>query len=754
MERLPALDVGTDVVVGRKRGVIKYVGPLKGTKGTWYGVLLTHGEASGDGCFRGQRYFQAPPRKGMFTRRRCISAYTPEAVAAIKIQATWRGVKSRADVYRQAVRDGDEAKLAELNNAPHFKNMAAVTRAAVAIQRVFRGMKGRSEAKGIRLWKVWNVLDQKDESEQVHQHQSYEQLKEVFLKGRNEHGALERKKMPAIHGEKPTEMDEDDCPILPKGDITLDFVTAMMDHFKHNRILRKEDVMLIAKRAIPLLKALPNVVPTPIHTKITVVGDLHGQLDDLFTLFKLNGLPSLRNAYLFNGDFVDRGQYSLECVLTLLCFKLLYPEAVFLNRGNHEARDINTRDGFERECCMKYDLDVFDVFSELFKYLPLAHIIDDKIFVVHGGLFWDDLTLDDLFKENRFHEIPPNDSYLEQCLWSDPRLKEGRDHNPRGASLVFGPDVVDRFLAQNKLSMIIRSHECQQEGFCEMFDGKLITVFSASNYCGVVGNKGAFIIFEKNDLTPKIVQFEAKPKERMARYRMRHAMIETDVISKLLRRIAENRLALADLYHKYDADRDGAITRAQWADGLREVLGLNIPFLEFQSYLGLPKLGVKGTDKGDVDYMEFLNRYKIDLTWIKKESTASNSSAKIDVEAVLERMASMLFRKRYELEALFRYFDANGDGVISVAELTDGIKSLGHLLDEPLNDAEIAAVSKYLDVNGDGMVDFDEFFGGFRLSDPQLKKIQEKADEIQKSRKLNVNVNNGGNNHSSKSSSN
>lgn len=109
----------------------------------------------------------------------------------------------------------------------------------------------------------------------------------------------------------------------------------------------------------PLLQAQPNVVYLNVATRLTIVGDLHGQLDDLLAIFKLNGLPSPRNAYVFNGDFVDRGQYSCECILTLLAFKLLYPKSMHLNRGNHEARDINSRDGFEKECMRKYNAAIF-----------------------------------------------------------------------------------------------------------------------------------------------------------------------------------------------------------------------------------------------------------------------------------------------------------------------------------------------------------------------------------------------------------
>jgi hypothetical protein len=126
-------------------------------------------------------------------------------------------------------------------------------------------------------------------------------------------------------------------------------------------------------------------------------------------------------------------------------------------------------------------------------------------------------------------------------------------------------------------------------------------VFSASNYNGSVGNDGAYIVFEKNG-EPHIVQYHAKPKERLTRYRMRHALLENDVISRLLQRISDNRLGLVDFYRSVE-DEHACITRAQWADGLRTVLKLDIPFLEFQEYLGLPKRGVKGDVKGNIDYM-------------------------------------------------------------------------------------------------------------------------------------------------------
>lgn len=192
-------------------------------------------------------------------------------------------------------------------------------------------------------------------------------------------------------------------------------------------------------------------------------------------------------------------------MLTLFAFKILYPKSMHLNRGNHEARDINSRDGFEKEVISKYNHATFDLFCDVFACLPLAAVINREILVVHGGLSNQDFTIADLNAIDRFHEIPPSESLMEDVMWSDPDPKNGRRSSPRGAGLSFGPDVSARFLAQNNLRLIIRSHECMQKGF-EMHHGDtLITVFSASNYCGTVNNEGSFIIFER-DLIPRIVR--------------------------------------------------------------------------------------------------------------------------------------------------------------------------------------------------------------------------------------------------------
>lgn len=112
-------------------------------------------------------------------------------------------------------------------------------------------------------------------------------------------------------------------------------------------------------------------------------------------IFKINGNPSTENPYVFNGDFIDRGSFSVEVLMTMLAWKVCLPQHFFMSRGNHEAKQLNKMYGFEGEVKHKYDIKVYDLFSQLFCYLPIGHCINKKVLVVHGGLFSKDgVTLD------------------------------------------------------------------------------------------------------------------------------------------------------------------------------------------------------------------------------------------------------------------------------------------------------------------------------------------------------------------------
>ena len=163
-------------------------------------------------------------------------------------------------------------------------------------------------------------------------------------------------------------------------------------------------------------------------------------------------------------DFVDRGKNGLECICLLLAYKIKYPENFFLLRGNHECASINRIYGFYDECKRRYSVKLWKTFQELFNSLPLAAVVDGKIFCIHGGLSPDIESPDDLKRVARPVDVPDT-GLLCDTLWSDPdRDITGWAENDRGVSYTFGADVVRRFLEKNDLDLIVRAHQVVEDG--------------------------------------------------------------------------------------------------------------------------------------------------------------------------------------------------------------------------------------------------------------------------------------------------
>jgi len=205
---------------------------------------------------------------------------------------------------------------------------------------------------------------------------------------------------------------------------------------------------------------------------------------------------------------VDRGSFGVEVILTYLLFKISDPRSIYLSRGNHETKNMNKIYGFEGEVKHKYDINIFNLFLELFCELPLAATIGGKVFVTHGGLSsMDDVTLGQIRSLKRGCE-PPEGGLFSDLLWSDPQPFPGKMPSKRGVGYSFGPDITEKFLSANNLNLLVRSHEVKDEGYLVEHGGKCITIFSAPNYCDSMGNKGAYIHFGQ-DLVPKFTQFDA-----------------------------------------------------------------------------------------------------------------------------------------------------------------------------------------------------------------------------------------------------
>ncbi|KAK4544448.1 hypothetical protein LTR36_004339 [Oleoguttula mirabilis] len=339
-------------------------------------------------------------------------------------------------------------------------------------------------------------------------------------------------------------------------------------------------------KARELLMEEGNVVS--VDAPVTICGDIHGQFHDLMELFRVGGDVPDTN-YLFMGDFVDRGFYSLESFLLLLCLKVRYPDRITLIRGNHESRQITTVYGFYDECMRKYgSANVWRYCCEVFDYLALGALVmgaatelqpseaafadansqatmpsdtedieieilnaagqvlsrfprnrnqqkppqqdtsqlsdppnspaqdqtparngapgtgatssskgstpnsGGAVLCVHGGLSPLIDSIDKIRLLDRKQEVP-HEGAMCDLLWSDPDEIDGWGLSPRGAGFLFGADIVKCFNHKNDLSLICRAHQLVMEGFKEMFDSTIVTVWSAPNYCYRCGNVAAIL---------------------------------------------------------------------------------------------------------------------------------------------------------------------------------------------------------------------------------------------------------------------
>ncbi|XP_072900706.1 serine/threonine-protein phosphatase with EF-hands 1 isoform X2 [Hemitrygon akajei] len=592
-----------------------------------------------------------------------------------------------------------------------------------------------------------------------------------------------------------------------------------------SRQLHSLYVLQLLQETKKIVKKMPNIIHLSTHYSkdITVCGDLHGKLDDLLLIFYKNGLPMPEKPYVFNGDFVDRGENSMEVIIILFAFLLIFPNDVHLNRGNHEDYVMNIRYGFQKEVLRKYKTQgkrILQLVQDVFRWLPLATVIDSKVLVIHGGIS-DTTDLDFLasierqrFKsllrvqrslgkceetcqkkhcleqypskkldhdgrvcetllndqgnkrldsspssssplmstctkhyEDQCHlskctmspsnsnyqqdqmldcnkhkmteynvynatkilqmsymncameipEVPPREELewkqIADVLWSDPRNQAGCVPNTiRGGGCYFGEDITDRMLKKYNLKLIIRSHECKQDGYEVCHNGKVITIFSASNYYEEGSNQGAYIKLGP-DLIPHFVKYRVNKSTRKLTLKERVSVIEESALKSLREKLFAHKSEVIAAFRKYDPDYTGKISLNQWALAVDSVLHLNLPWRTIR-----PRL-VQSNADGIVDYL----------------STFECFQTEHPMKEVQPNLIEAMYKHRADLEIIFGIIDKDHSGLISMEEFRQTWKLFSSHLHIHLDDQSVDDLARSIDINKDGSIDFNEFLEAFRL---------------------------------------
>ena len=511
-----------------------------------------------------------------------------------------------------------------------------------------------------------------------------------------------------------------------------DLIASLKKEKKHRQLPSENDFLYLMKTVQDLFTEVDPVVhiDVPSSGRLVIVGDLHGQLDDLLWILA-ESKPSATTHYLFNGDFVDRGPDQCEVLTLLYAMKVAYPDAVWLNRGNHEEHRVNKaagKDGFMQVCVNAYSDRAYKAAQKSFKALPLCHVINNKVCVMHGGLPGDSkVTLKEIRAVDRFREcpvskgrgkIPPatrEDRIFQAMLWSDPRDMENRSkESSRGAGVWFNEDVTREFLRVNDLQKIIRSHEVVSSGHRTIHGGVCMTVFSASRYCGKDDNRGSYLVlFENLDISPndycvkngeiaglrgKIADGISESGESEDHHddeEQGDPIDADDVRKKALRRLGElffaKRSQLLSQFQLVDTNFTGTVTKKQWINIVRSIIHEDLPWHSLARHL------VRVEESGTISYIRFLERFQNKLanswmsSWAEKWLQYGKShltKGAIEMKKMLQQIST------YRSQTKLSYHEV-------CAALRTSIPGLSM--------TEIYYLLCHMDENNDGYIDADEW---------------------------------------------
>ncbi|PAA71372.1 hypothetical protein BOX15_Mlig022352g3 [Macrostomum lignano] len=298
------------------------------------------------------------------------------------------------------------------------------------------------------------------------------------------------------------------------------------DEYSSHPNLTADECLTVCQLAINFLSS-DTAICLRVQSPVNIVGDIHGQFHDLLRIFDRLGQPP-KSKYLFLGDYIDRGKYSLEVIVLLLSLMLVYPNSVYLLRGNHEAANVCCRYGFKDEVMQRFGNEtgtsVLMGFLRCFQWLPLAGLINQQIFCCHGGIsptfelepYRSSKPVSAITSLNSMRRPfePPQFGAACDLLWADPMpypqfclFKAGdqpaKVHwtpSKRGCSYMFSLEALESALHSFGAGLLVRGHQVAQEGFMSHLNRRCITVFSAPGYSGTHTNAGAVLQIDKDKI--------------------------------------------------------------------------------------------------------------------------------------------------------------------------------------------------------------------------------------------------------------